>query len=111
MPICPECSTGFDDEKFCPKCGAKSPLETWPRPSNDTPKAEYGSFALFCLRFTQFLSFLSILGSIGCFLVTVYNWADFLPIIMTLISIPISIGTFIALGIAIRFAEEKNGTR
>ena len=97
-------------EEACPNCGTVRPAES-PYRSRHLRPIEYGSFAMFCLRLTWLFSFLCILGSIVCFFATLINWDGFGPLLFTLLCIPISIGTFLAISIAIRYAEEKNAIR
>jgi hypothetical protein len=112
MPICPQCRNGYDaDQERCPKCGTARPI---PLPPEEKKKEDYttiyqpyGGFALFCLRCSQIFGFIGIFGSVyACYIS--FKTQSVWFILLSLFSIPAAIGYYIAMKIAIAFAQKEN---
>lgn len=114
MPICPRCQNGYENtEPHCPQCGAPRPVFlTPPRRVLVGPRRKSYSRSVFIwLQIGRLLTLIFVIIACisGLIDVVQLSWRGvFKSLITLLLGIPLLIAQYIAFGLAIDYAEERN---
>jgi len=105
MVTCRRCRTDYDDALAdCPSCGAPN-LRVGLRPRS---RRRCGPFAYFCLRFAQFATLVAAAILLITGVLALVRGQILQGLAALLIATPISIGQFVAFGLAVQYSEHQS---
>jgi hypothetical protein len=99
MPVCDRCGKGYEaSERVCPSCGM---------PPDSTPP-RCGPVAMLAMRIAWAAAFLAVIVCVLGGVVAVIRGAWFGGALLIFILAPVGYGQHVAIGMAIRYAEDEN---